>query len=484
MMGPNYKRFTLFVSSLVLLNSGCWPDTSGNSPDVGAFYFYYPIGLGITQPEGRYLLAASSNFDLQFNSGSLVPIELEALDEVIEACREGREGANCSEFVVSRDVDAADSSYQVVDFVLDQHGVLTGSYSSTLAVTDGMALVPVRADASLHFVDVVEVAHDDLDEQRVLRCAYGESADTPSPPQKCGSNRRVTSGRRLRDDGAVGLPSEPFGVVTWWDADSEMEYVVVGHMVGGEVSLFERLESSSSSSSRECGDTVDNDGDGLNDLDDPGCGGSSLSLIDIDDSFNEGTTGLAVDDEGRFLATSRFNDSLTAFRINSGEIAPVKSIPVEAADPGDNQRGIAMSPDRDLAYVISRSPEAILVLDLSKDESGAYNDRFLAVVEIGNGPSVVRVYEDSRFAAGYMVYVMCYSEDRIFVVDPSVNSVVDIITTRRGPHDIVFDPDMRVAYLANFLESTVSVLDVDPESPSFHTILTTLGVPRRPRTND
>ena len=223
---------------------------------------------------------------------------------------------------------------------------------------------------------------------------------------------------------------------------------------------------------------------GLLIFDDPGCGGASLSLIDVDDSFNEGTTGIAVDDDGRFLATSRFDHRLTAFRINYGQISPIKTISIDAADPGDNQRGIVLSPNRELAYVISRSPESLLVLDVSRDEAGDYLDRFLAVVEIGNGPSIVRVLEDSRFPAGYMIYVVCFSEDRVFVIDPATNVVVDIIATRRGPHDLVFDPRTGVGYLANFLESTVSVLDVNPESQRFHTILTTLGTPRRPRTND
>jgi hypothetical protein len=467
------------VFATVLAGAGCFPDTSGTTPDVRTEYFYYPIGLGVTQPEGRYLLAASSNFDLLYNAGTLVPIELGPVNDVIAACRDDDDATACPEFLVTREEDAKDDTYAVVDFVLEDHSVLIGSYASSLAVTEDMALIPVRADASLHFVDVVEVPHEDLDTQRVLRCAWGEGATLPNGVQKCGGDRRVRAGRRIRDDEPIAVPAEPFGVVPWHD--SENDWAVVGHNVGGEVSLFQRVPTSPSLP-RECGDAIDNDGDGLEDTDDPGCQGAAYELVDVNDELDEGTTGIAVTDEGDFLATSRFTSNLTEFRVDTGEVTVSDTIAVNATSSGDNQRGIAVSPSSDRAFVVSRAPESLLVLDLAQGVDA--EDRFIAVIEIGGQPSLVRIYEDGHSPLGYMVYVMCFADDQIFVVDPSINEVVDVIATRRGPHDLAFDTHTGVAYLANFLESTVSIIDVDPESSRYHTILTTLGKPRRPRSND
>lgn len=493
----------LAVLAAVLAGAGCFPDTSGTTPDVRTEYFYYPIGLGMTQPEGRYLLAASSNFDLLYNSGTLVPIELAVVNEVIEACRDDDSATACPEFLVPRQEDVTDASFGFADFVLEDHSVLIGSYAAAMTVIEplrdeggdftgpGTALVTVRADASLHFVDVVEVAHEDLDTERVLRCAWGEGATAPGGVQKCGSDRRVRAGRRMRDDAPIAVPAEPFGVVPWLsegDPDVETDdtwFAAVGHTVGGEVSLFERLPTPPSLP-RECGDAVDNDGDGARDSDDPGCRGTAFQLVDVSDAVDQGTTGIAVTDEGDFLATSRFTSNLTRFRVDthaaSHQIVVSDTIEVDATSGGDNQRGIALSPSSDRAFVVSRAPESLLVVALADGLDAS--ERFIAVVEIGAQPSLVRVYEDAGYALGYVVYVMCFADDQIFVVDPSINEVVDVIPTRRGPHDLAFDPRAGVGYLANFLESTVSVIDVDPESSRYHTILTTLGKPRRPRSND
>jgi hypothetical protein len=474
------RRFAA-VLAIVISGAGCFPDATGTTPNANSEYFYYPIALGLTQPDGRYLLVASSNFDLLYNSGTLMPIDLEPVLDVVEACREGQDGAGCSRFLVPREEDVRDDEYQVVDFVLEDHGVLIGSYAAALAVTEGMALVTVRADASLHFVDVAEVAREDLDTERVLRCSWGEDSTAPGGLQSCGGDRRARSGRRIRDDEPISVPAEPFGVVAWHDA--ETDFAVVSHMVGGEVSLFERLETPPDLPI-ECGDAVDNDGDGLDDSDDPGCRGPAYQLIDVSEDFDEGTTGIAVDDDGDFLATSRFTTSLTYFRVDTGAVTISETIAVDATDSGDNQRGIAISPGSDRAFVVSRSPESLLVVDLTAGSDVDPSERFVAVIEIGGQPSLVRVYEEASAVLGYMVYVMCFSDDQIYVVDPSINEVVDVISTRRGPHDLVFDQANGVGYLANFLESTVSVVDVDPESPRYHTILTTLGKPRRPRSND
>lgn len=485
MVCPQLRVLAVFAT--VLAGAGCFPDTSGTTPDVRTEYFYYPIGLGVTQPEGRYLLAASSNFDLLFNAGTLVPIELGPVNEVIAACRDDDDATACSEFLVTREEDAKEAGYEVVDFVLEDHSVLIGSYAASLSVVEGMALIPVRADASLHFVDVAEVAHEDLDAQRVLRCAWGEGSTLPNGVQECGGDHRVRAGRRIRDDEPIVVPAEPFGVVPWVDVadaddpDDDRAYAVVGHNVGGEVSLFERLPTSPSLP-RECGDAVDNDGDGAEDTDDPGCQGPAYQLIDVNEDVDEGTTGITVTGEGDFVVTSRFTSNLTQFRVDTGEVTVSETIDVNATADGDNQRGIAVSPSSDRAFVVSRAPESLLVLDLS--EGVDPDDRFIAVVEIGAQPSLVRVYADDNYALGYVVYVMCFADDQIFVVDPSINEVVDVIATRRGPHDLAFDPHTGVAYLANFLESTVSVIDVDPQSSRYHTILTTLGKPRRPRSND
>jgi DNA-binding beta-propeller fold protein YncE len=62
--------------------------------------------------------------------------------------------------------------------------------------------------------------------------------------------------------------------------------------------------------------------------------------------------------------------------------------------------------------------------------------------------------------------------------------VVDVLVTGMGPHTIVPDPARGRAYLLNFGESTVWVVDLNPRSVHFGRSLLSIGTPERPTTND
>jgi DNA-binding beta-propeller fold protein YncE len=61
---------------------------------------------------------------------------------------------------------------------------------------------------------------------------------------------------------------------------------------------------------------------------------------------------------------------------------------------------------------------------------------------------------------------------------------VDVILTGNGPHVFVTDPARGRGYLVNFIESTVSVVDLDPASTTFNEVRATLGIPEKVRSND
>lgn len=151
-------------------------------------------------------------------------------------------------------------------------------------------------------------------------------------------------------------------------------------------------------------------------------------------------------------------------------------------DPGTDSRGVAFAPDGSRVYVAHRAPSSVLFIDPAYEIYGRRQDYIYNIVEVGRGPSVLRVhsFEDGT----YLVYVVCFEANQIFVLDPDLETVIDVIQTGKGPHSLVFDPIRKLAYIAHFTESTIGVINMDPKSPSFHRLIFTLGIPKEPKMHD
>jgi YVTN family beta-propeller protein len=80
---------------------------------------------------------------------------------------------------------------------------------------------------------------------------------------------------------------------------------------------------------------------------------------------------------------------------------------------------------------------------------------------------------------GERVYVTCFQDGQLYVVDPrGLGSVEDIITVGRGPYSVVTAPSRKKVYVTNFLEDTVAVVDVAPDSPYRNRVVLRVGHPR------
>src|SRR5678815_5126863 len=60
-----------------LQNVGCYP-AAGEGVDPPAFSFYFPVGLAVSKG-GNVLYAVNSDFDLQWNGGTLQAYDLNAI---------------------------------------------------------------------------------------------------------------------------------------------------------------------------------------------------------------------------------------------------------------------------------------------------------------------------------------------------------------------------------------------------------------------
>ena len=85
---------------------------------------------------------------------------------------------------------------------------------------------------------------------------------------------------------------------------------------------------------------------------------------------------------------------------------------------------------------------------------------------------------------GKRAYVTNFSDNSVSSVTVRFNEVLnrgtnpgdDIIRVGDGPFGVAVTPDGKRAFVSNELEGTITVIDVDTKSPTFHTLLDTISV--------
>jgi DNA-binding beta-propeller fold protein YncE len=252
---------------LLAINAGaCFDPDDGREPPLDRIYF--PTGLALS-PDGNRLYLANSDWDLQFNAGSVQVYDTGRLRELLprhcdsdadcEASSErcdlapaadpnGAQLAGSHWCVDAQTLDpcrglglqsAAErlvapglcSAFESRDPELLLGSVRIGAFATDLVYREnptggGRLFAPVRSDATLHWIDVRggTVAGGP---ERELECGQGASGE-------CDANHRRGDGATESTAEGDGLPIEPFGL----DATLDGTAVVVTHQTEGKVSLF------------------------------------------------------------------------------------------------------------------------------------------------------------------------------------------------------------------------------------------------------
>lgn len=148
--------------------------------------------------------------------------------------------------------------------------------------------------------------------------------------------------------------------------------------------------------------------------------------------------------------------------------------PITGINTGTNNRTIvldprpAASPAR--AYVVSRSPEALLTVDIRNPAAPTVTD----MVPLPTGPSRAAAVWHASLGRTY-VYALSYDTRWMYVIDPEEHRVVQQIATNRGPHNLVYDEVDRVLYVVDFLDASIELIDVDASSATFNRRVLTIG---------
>ena len=95
------------------------------------------------------------------------------------------------------------------------------------------------------------------------------------------------------------------------------------------------------------------------------------------------------------------------------------------------------------------------------------------IATIGSGQSAKSIIVS---ADGAMCYTVSSDGDVVIPVDIEGQATFDAIPVGDQPVAIVLHPAGKIAYVANFSSGTVSAIDVDSSSPTFHTVVQTITV--------
>ena len=143
-------------------------------------------------------------------------------------------------------------------------------------------------------------------------------------------------------------------------------------------------------------------------------------------------------------------------------------------------------PRGDTLLITQTNPGALLVIDTSLGEDGEAKDIPASPpIEICDQPTRMVVYEDGAGQVGLdenpalgqrYALITCFGAALVYVVDLDARRVVDNIVVGTGPHDLAVDPAREVAYVANTLESSVSVIDLSRTRPTRFQELARIGL--------
>lgn len=422
----------LFVIAGLCAALGACPDNAGVDPPVDAFF--YPVAA-VTSSDGAWLYVANSDFDLRYNGGTVVSVDLAAV-RALAASRVVGNGCR------------VDATAEGVPNALrcNASRFINGSFTRRInpfAVDAAIARYPDRERLYVAVRGDGSVTWFDLDGRGGLQCGAQGNA-------LCDDAHRVGIDPATSPLGNR-LPPDPSAI----SVDAARGWVVVSHQSTdsslARASLLRDRGAVAGSQATE-GPVLLNVVGGL------AAGLSSIALLPSGDASARST----------WVATSRSEAVLTFFQAYPGSTAlndalpflyRSASVPLTGLNLGNNSRAVAVDPTPGASrlFVVSRAPEALLSLEL--DRANPAQVTVSDVIPLPPGPSHLVASYDATLQRTFL-YVVAFDARRISVVDPVARRIVAESPTNRGPHALVRDPNGQFLYVMDFNDHAMEVLDL------------------------
>jgi YVTN family beta-propeller protein len=494
------------AAAWLALGGGCNFSQSGIEPPTDRIFL--PAGI-VPDPDADLLYVVNSNSDLRFNAGTIAVVNLAVVRQVraqaaagfYQTCsktRFSRTEAVAGDFCCRDLVDSNVTDCSEPQFIQSDATVSLGSFASAIRLQryvrqDGEVVrrlfVAVRAEPSITFADVTVSGST-----AALRCTGPHQPDAPaqSPGAFCDDNWKLRRPAGATPGESV-LAEEPHALLL----DEALGILYVGHLT---VAANNQVQGGGVSSVDVCAPEDDSP------VRFAGLARTTFLPAMLSQAVAELSPGDPANPRTRLYATARNSAAISGLVLKAADPAQKDGVPTQLActrpaqerdltlvpsdafyspaflPHGTDIRGVLFSADGSKAYVLHRNntdsasnPAALVVLDRTRLADGNAANTPLAILQVCSGPTAMQRHDAGR---GERIYVTCYEDGQIYVIDPGALVVVTSIDAGTGPASLVFSPaDPGIAYLANFANSHLSVIDLQPGSPTENHTVLRIGLP-------
>ncbi len=427
--------------------AGCNLGEGGTDPTPATLNF--PIALALSPVEGtvapRFLYVLNSNFDLRFNDGTLMAFDLDTIAGT-DATNEGMI-AGCT-------ADEPCTFEDLSQVRLSEVGI--GSHADGLAVSPGGSRVYVasRARRNLTFVDSMDGR---------LECEQEDTEEGEAVP----SCSDIDPGDAIASEREIELDGDPVAVATGRLADiggGDGNFVLLG-LRDGNVALFIDEENAGLMAPPELVHIANAF---------PGFPANQVSVVTL--TMQPGT-GIAWLTNARSASLGRVGLAVDPRAPDRSFLYDAGRVRLGGVDTGEDSRDLQFDPSfpEERAFVLSRRPEAVLELDLTRTGLNAGDAAVGDLFDVGAGPSRLAVG-----TVGGRSYVLATTFDnrKIYVVDATAGAPVAVVGGFSGPFELVIDSARELAYVTDFSLSVIRIVDLSPlETGGAPFIRATLGRP-------
>ncbi len=397
-------------------------------------------------PDESALFVGNANSELRFDSGTLLSIDLAAVEALLtEWLGSGTVPADTETCINCCEADVMLSAVVCNEALVIRSAVRTGSFVTEIGVQaldeDTTRLfLPVRGDPSVTWVDYL------------LGAGTFACGGTDSFP-RCDEDHKLTefgSGTNVSGTTLEDVGREPFSI----HIDSDREFGVVTDLSSGAISLVHAPR------------------DGV------------PSLVDvIEDRFRDDGTRGVVGVAGRLpgdrvYVTSRVESRVQMFAVTQqgDALIPLDYFFLNRIAPGDDMRDIVFRPDGDEAYVISRDPPIVEILDTSLNAQGVPRNVLGGAIEICDQAAGLIAADVGE---GIRLYVSCFGAGQVWVLNPERQELESVIDVGRGPRALAVSVATQRLFVANVLEDTIATVDLVPGSATKNRVVLRIGRTRQ-----